>query len=34
VVPAGAEIEEIEPDYRAFTMHDVLNVVRRLRGET
>lgn len=30
----GSEIDEIEPDYRAFTMHDVLNVVRRLRGET
>jgi putative hydrolase of the HAD superfamily len=24
----------VEPDYQAFTQHDVLNVVRRLNGET
>jgi len=31
---ADGESDGTEPDYRAFTMHDVLNVVRRLRGET
>lgn len=28
------EADGVEPDFRAFTQHDVLNVVRRLKGES
>jgi putative hydrolase of the HAD superfamily len=31
---ADDELDGVEPDHQAFTMHDVLNVTRRLRGET
>jgi putative hydrolase of the HAD superfamily len=29
-----AEAGDVEPDHQAFTQHDVLNVVRRLNGES